>query len=165
MLYFRCLPRLSRHPRRRQTGSTRLHPLGYPSLAEAKEPCPLSCFGARRVLRGWLRPLFLPTHRVPPLAVLAIVEENTFANGRCVPGRRLNGDDSDEGSFPMLEVSHPSRTESAVNSTCQTSICCPYSCLSRGRPEPGFRFFSTPSRGRSASIHRVDRWPRAPRSR
>jgi hypothetical protein len=41
----------------------------------------------------------------PPLAGLATVEEGTFVNGRWVPGRRLNGDDSDEGNFLMLEKS------------------------------------------------------------
>ena len=41
----------------------------------------------------------------PPLAGLATVEEGTFVNGRWVPGRRLNGDDSDEGNFLMLERS------------------------------------------------------------
>jgi hypothetical protein len=41
----------------------------------------------------------------PPLAGLATVEEGAFVNGRWVPGRRLNGDDSDEGNFLMLERS------------------------------------------------------------
>jgi beta-galactosidase GanA len=41
----------------------------------------------------------------PPLAGFATVEEGTFVNGRWVPGRRLNGDDSDEGNFLMLERS------------------------------------------------------------
>jgi hypothetical protein len=33
------------------------------------------------------------------------VEEGAFVNGRWVPGRKLNGDDSDEGNFLMLEKS------------------------------------------------------------
>jgi hypothetical protein len=41
----------------------------------------------------------------PPLAGFATVEEGTFVNGRWVPGRRLNGDDSDEGNFLMLQRS------------------------------------------------------------
>ena len=41
----------------------------------------------------------------PPLAGLATVEEGAFVNGRWVAGRRLNGDDSDEGNFLMLERS------------------------------------------------------------
>ena len=41
----------------------------------------------------------------PPLAGLATVEEGSFVNGRWVAGRRLNGDDSDEGNFLMLERS------------------------------------------------------------
>jgi hypothetical protein len=41
----------------------------------------------------------------PPLAGFATVEEGTFVNGRWVPGRRLNGDDSDEGNFLMLDRS------------------------------------------------------------
>jgi len=41
----------------------------------------------------------------PPLAGFATVEEGAFVNGRWLPGRRLNGDDSDEGNFLMLERS------------------------------------------------------------
>jgi len=48
---------------------------------------------------------FSPNTPGPPLAGLATVEEGTFVNGRWVPGRRLNGDDSDEGKFLMLERS------------------------------------------------------------
>jgi hypothetical protein len=48
---------------------------------------------------------FSPNTPGPPLAGLATVEEGAFVNGRWVPGRRLNGDDSDEGNFLMLERS------------------------------------------------------------
>jgi hypothetical protein len=48
---------------------------------------------------------FSPDPPGPPLAGLATVEEGSFMNGRWVPGRRLNGDDSDEGNFLMLERS------------------------------------------------------------
>ena len=48
---------------------------------------------------------FSPNAPGPPLAGLATVEEGAFVNGRWVPGRRLNGDDSDEGNFLMLERS------------------------------------------------------------
>jgi hypothetical protein len=48
---------------------------------------------------------FSPNTPGPPLAGLATVEEGAFVNGRWVPGRRLNGDDSDEGNFLMLEKS------------------------------------------------------------
>jgi hypothetical protein len=41
----------------------------------------------------------------PPHVGLGLVEEGTFADGRWVPGRRLNGDDSDEGNFLMLDRS------------------------------------------------------------
>jgi beta-galactosidase GanA len=41
----------------------------------------------------------------PPRAGFATVEEGVFVNGRWVPGRRLNGDDSDEGNFLMLDRS------------------------------------------------------------
>jgi beta-galactosidase GanA len=46
---------------------------------------------------------FSPTTPGPPLAGLATAEEGAFVNGRWVPGRRLNGDDSDEGNFLMLQ--------------------------------------------------------------
>jgi len=48
---------------------------------------------------------FSPNTPGPPRAGLATVEEGAFVNGRWVPGRRLNGDDSDEGNFLMLEKS------------------------------------------------------------
>jgi hypothetical protein len=48
---------------------------------------------------------FSPNTPGPPLAGLATVEEGAFVDGRWVPGRRLNGDDSDEGNFLMLERS------------------------------------------------------------
>jgi hypothetical protein len=48
---------------------------------------------------------FSPNTPGPPLAGLATVEEGAFVNGRWVPGRRLNGDDSDEGNFLMLDRS------------------------------------------------------------
>ena len=48
---------------------------------------------------------FSPNTPGPPLAGLATVEEGAFVNGRWVAGRRLNGDDSDEGNFLMLERS------------------------------------------------------------
>ena len=48
---------------------------------------------------------FSPNAPGLPLAGLATVEEGAFVNGRWVPGRRLNGDDSDEGNFLMLERS------------------------------------------------------------
>jgi hypothetical protein len=48
---------------------------------------------------------FTPNTPGPPLAGLATVEEGAFVNGRWVAGRRLNGDDSDEGNFLMLERS------------------------------------------------------------
>jgi hypothetical protein len=48
---------------------------------------------------------FSPNTPGLPLAGLATVEEGAFVNGRWVPGRRLNGDDSDEGNFLMLERS------------------------------------------------------------
>jgi len=48
---------------------------------------------------------FTPNTPGPPLAGLATVEEGAFVNGRWVPGRRLNGDDSDEGNFLMLDRS------------------------------------------------------------
>ena len=46
---------------------------------------------------------FSPNTPGPPLAGLATVEEGAFVDGRWVPGRRLNGDDSDEGNFLMLQ--------------------------------------------------------------
>jgi hypothetical protein len=45
---------------------------------------------------------FTPNTPGPPLAGLATVEEGAFVKGRWVPGRRLEGDDSDEGQFLML---------------------------------------------------------------
>jgi hypothetical protein len=45
---------------------------------------------------------FSPNTPGPPLAGLATVEEGAFVKGRWVPGRRLEGDDSDEGQFLML---------------------------------------------------------------
>jgi hypothetical protein len=48
---------------------------------------------------------FSPNTPGPPLAGLATVEEGAVVNGRWVPGRRLNGDDSDEGNFLMLDRS------------------------------------------------------------
>ena len=48
---------------------------------------------------------FTPNTPGPPLAGLATVEEGAFVNGRWVAGRRLNGDDSDEGNFLMLDRS------------------------------------------------------------
>ena len=48
---------------------------------------------------------FSPNTPGPPLAGLATVEEGAFVNGRWVAGRRLDGDDSDEGNFLMLERS------------------------------------------------------------
>jgi hypothetical protein len=45
---------------------------------------------------------FAPNTPGPPLAGLATVEEGAFVKGRWVPGRRLEGDDSDEGQFLML---------------------------------------------------------------
>ena len=48
---------------------------------------------------------FSPNTPGPPLVGLATVEEGAFVNGRWVPGRRLNGDDSDEGKSLMLERS------------------------------------------------------------
>jgi hypothetical protein len=48
---------------------------------------------------------FSPDTPGPPLAGLATVEEGAFVGGRWVSGRRLNGDDSDEGNLLMLEHS------------------------------------------------------------
>ena len=48
---------------------------------------------------------FSPNTPGPPRAGLGTVEEGVFVNGRWVPGRRLNGDDSDEGNFLMLDRS------------------------------------------------------------
>jgi hypothetical protein len=48
---------------------------------------------------------FSPNTPGPPLAGLATMEEGAFVDGRWVAGRRLNGDDSDEGNFLMLERS------------------------------------------------------------
>jgi hypothetical protein len=48
---------------------------------------------------------FSPSTPGPSRAGLATVEEGVFVNGRWVPGRRLNGDDSDEGNFLMLDRS------------------------------------------------------------
>ena len=48
---------------------------------------------------------FSPNGPGPERAGLATVEEGAFVNGRWVPGRKLNGDDSDEGNFLMLEKS------------------------------------------------------------
>jgi len=45
---------------------------------------------------------FSPNTPGPPLAGLATVEEGIFVHGRWVAGRRLEGDDSDEGQFLML---------------------------------------------------------------
>jgi len=45
---------------------------------------------------------FSPNTPGPPLAGLATVEEGAFVKGRWVAGRRLEGDDSDEGQFLML---------------------------------------------------------------
>jgi len=45
---------------------------------------------------------FSPNTPGPQLAGLATVEEGAFVKGRWVPGRRLEGDDSDEGQFLML---------------------------------------------------------------
>jgi beta-galactosidase GanA len=42
---------------------------------------------------------FSPNTPGPPLAGLATVEEGTFANGRWVPGRRLAGDDTEQGQY------------------------------------------------------------------
>jgi hypothetical protein len=46
---------------------------------------------------------FSPNSPGPPLAGLATLEESAFVNGRWVPERPLNGDDSDEGNFLMLQ--------------------------------------------------------------
>jgi hypothetical protein len=48
---------------------------------------------------------FSPNTPGPPLVGLATVEEGSFVNSHWVPGRRQNGDDSDEGNFLMLEKS------------------------------------------------------------
>jgi hypothetical protein len=52
---------------------------------------------------------------------LATVEEGVFVNGRWVPGRILNGDDSDEGNFLMLDKSgccwSPTNTKSIQHFT------------------------------------------------
>jgi beta-galactosidase GanA len=48
---------------------------------------------------------FSPNTPGPPRVGLGTVEEGVFVNGRWVPGRRLNGDDSDEGNFLMLDRS------------------------------------------------------------
>jgi len=45
---------------------------------------------------------FSPNTPGPPLVGLATVEEGAFVKGRWVAGRRLEGDDSDEGQFLML---------------------------------------------------------------
>jgi hypothetical protein len=42
---------------------------------------------------------FSPNTPGPPLAGLATVEEGAFANGRWVPGRRLAGDDTEQGQY------------------------------------------------------------------
>jgi hypothetical protein len=42
---------------------------------------------------------FSPNTPGPPLAGLATVEEGTFVNGRWVPGRRLAGDDTEQGQY------------------------------------------------------------------
>ena len=52
---------------------------------------------------GGVSVTFSPNGPGAPLAGLADVEEGAFVNGRWVPGRRLNGDDSDEGNFLMLQ--------------------------------------------------------------
>jgi hypothetical protein len=52
---------------------------------------------------GGVSVTFSPNTPGPPRAGLANVEEGVFVNGRWVPGRRLNGDDSDEGNFLMLQ--------------------------------------------------------------
>ena len=42
---------------------------------------------------------FSPNTPGPPLAGLATVEEGTFVSGRWIPGRRLAGDDTEQGQY------------------------------------------------------------------
>jgi hypothetical protein len=52
---------------------------------------------------GGVSVTFAPSTPGPPLAALGDIEEGAFVNGKWVAGRRLNGDDSDEGNFLMLQ--------------------------------------------------------------
>jgi hypothetical protein len=52
---------------------------------------------------GGVSVTFTPSTPGPPLAALGDIEEGAFVNGKWVAGRRLNGDDSDEGNFLMLQ--------------------------------------------------------------
>jgi len=67
----------------------------------------LHCDGAGRVLRGWQRRdrYFFSQHTGTPTRRTGHRGRSAFVNGRWVPGRRLNGDDSDEGNFLMLDRS------------------------------------------------------------
>jgi hypothetical protein len=52
---------------------------------------------------GGVSVTFSPSTPGPPLAALGDIEEGAFVNDKWVAGRRLNGDDSDEGNFLMLQ--------------------------------------------------------------
>ncbi len=51
---------------------------------------------------------FLPDSQGPEHVELMNVEEGTFANGIWVPGRRLNGDETDGGNFLIFSCAAPS---------------------------------------------------------
>jgi len=51
---------------------------------------------------------FLPDSQGPDRAELMSVEEGTFANGTWVPGRHLNGDETDGGNFLIFSCAAPS---------------------------------------------------------
>ena len=42
---------------------------------------------------------FSPASAGPPNAGVGYIEEGSYANGAWVPGRRLNGDESDQGQY------------------------------------------------------------------
>ena len=51
---------------------------------------------------GSLSVTFSPNTPGPPVAGIAYIDEGTFVNGNWVPGRRLNGDENDQGRMLRL---------------------------------------------------------------
>jgi len=78
---------------------------GAPSAqAPQQAPSPVAMFIAARpdeyfAVGSGVTVTFSPNTPGPPLAGLATVEEGAFANGRWVPGRRLAGDDTEQGQY------------------------------------------------------------------
>jgi hypothetical protein len=86
-----------------EVGATR--PRGGPAASPSQQPAPSAAIfiatGPDEYFTAGssVTVIFSPNTPGPPLAGLATVEEGTFVNGRWVPGRRLAGDDTEQGQY------------------------------------------------------------------